>query len=131
MELGPIVYEDAWSAVERSVEVDGFRTDAGSSDRGLRRYQTHWRLRVGMGFGPGARSTRTRVLAEFEALETPGWRLRYCVERQQVLDISKTMNPEEDDWERVGQDQRMEERLAAKLRLQLGKPLLEAGDPRQ
>lgn len=134
MDLGPVVYEDAWSAVERIVEVDGFRTDEGSSDRGLRRYQTRWRSRVGGGFGPGARSSRTRVRAEFDPLEettTPGWRLRYCVERQQVLDVAKTMNPDEEDWESAGQDLQMEQRLAAKLRLRLGKPLTEEKGPHQ
>ena len=131
MDLGPVAFEDAWSAVERSVEVDGFRTDVGSSDRGLRRYQTQWRSRVGMGFGPGARSSRTRVLAEFDALDTEGWRLRYCVEQQQVTDMEKSMDPGADDWKTVGQDQRMEERLTAKLRLHFGKPLVEDSDVRQ
>jgi hypothetical protein len=129
--IGAVAYEDAWTAVQRIAEVDGYRVDGSGSDRGRRRFQSSWRARVGTGFGEGGRSTRTRVRAEIERTEDDSaWLVRYCVERAQVLDIAKNMQPEEDDWELVGQDAVMEERIAAKLELRFGRPSAAPGASR-
>ncbi len=102
-----------WEAFAK-VAVTGNLPAAGPlHDRGLGTYQSKWRTRYfGLGH-PG----RYRLQAEFE--EAPdregAWLIRFFVEQQQVDDLTKSLRPEEDDWEDFGQDKMSERILRARL----------------
>lgn len=48
------------------------------------------------------------------------WRLRFCVERQTVADMARSMNPRESDWSADGQERDLEDVIEAQLRLRFG-----------
>ena len=60
--------------------------------------------------------------AEFQPSETTtgGWRIKLRIERQQVFDMAKSMNPEDRDWKSDGQDVDAENRIMAQVKMQLG-----------
>ena len=53
----------------------------------------------------------------------PQWQIRFHVSQQNVPDMSRGMNPREEDWEDNGQDLDAEHRFDAKLRLEFGMKL--------
>ena len=120
----PVVpFEEAWTAVLDKATLNGFVSEiAGdeSTDRGLRVFHSRWIARE-YGF---RMSKRRRLHVEFASstAQPGGWVIRYRVEQQQISDIARSMNPEEDDWKPDGQDRDAEDRIAAQVRLQLGMP---------
>ena len=122
--IGKTSFEDAWTAVEDIAAIDGYPIDHAGTDRGLRVLRTKWRQRV-MGFRG---SERKRIHAEFDQGEEGEWFVRLCVERQNVPDMAKSADPEEEDWKSAGQDAETEQRLVAKLNMRFwGSPTRAGG----
>ena len=112
-QVGPVPFEDVWTAFQEFAETDGFPIDRAGSDRGRKSFVSMWRSRE----LPFRRSNRRRVHATFERLDEGGWLVRYYVEQQTVGDIARSFEPREEDWDDAGQDSEMEQRLAVKLNL--------------
>lgn len=116
----PLPFETVWNAVVETSSRHGFAADNSATDRGRGVFQSRWRTQT-QGFND---SHRLRVRAEMErgneADAGLGWRVRFCVERQSVTDMARSMNPRESDWTPDGQERNMEDIMEAQLRLRFG-----------
>ena len=98
----------------------GFRPDRAASDFGARRYVSQWRV---LYFGGGNnRPFRRRLHAEVKPVpkQVGRWMVEYYVERQTVEEMTRNMQPREEDWVPAGQDAESERRFVAHLRGALG-----------
>ncbi|MEZ5963035.1 MAG: hypothetical protein R3F56_04225 [Planctomycetota bacterium] len=115
-----VSFETAWNAVVETSTRHGFTPDDRGTDRGRGLFQSRWRSWT-QGFG---QSRRMRMRAELERAEAVDeslvWHLRFCVERQSVPDMARSMNPRESDWVSDGQDRDFEDVIEAQLRLRFG-----------
>jgi hypothetical protein len=108
--------DEVWSTVVRSAERHGLRTDHAGTDQGLREFRSVWRVRT-LGFG---RTNRIRMHAKVEPEAPPPpyrWLVRFRIERQDVPDMAKAMNPEESDWDAAGQESGMEDVVQRQLEM--------------
>jgi len=117
-------FEDVWNGVVETCSRHGFVIDERESDRGRGVFTSRWRTST-MGFG---QSRRQRVRAELipgsEAGARVAWQLRFCVERQTVGDMARSLDPRETDWKPDGQERGMEDIIEAQLRLRFGDRVL-------
>lgn len=126
LETPPLAFQDVWTSILLTARSDGYVEDVTSTDRGLRVFQSKWVDRGGFGFG---RSKRTKMHVEVDRpgdlppAVVPQWQIRFHVSQQNVPDMSRGMNPREEDWEDNGQDLDAEHRFDAKLRLEFGMKL--------
>lgn len=124
-------FENVWNAVVETSGRHGFALDESQTDRGRGRFQSRWRTWT-QGFG---QSRRLRVRAEFDRGEVvdehASWRLRFCVERQAVPDMARSMNPRESDWSADGQERDLEDVIEAQLRLRFGEGLVAPDRPKE
>ena len=116
-----VPFEEVWRTVLEKAQLNGFVSQiAGdeSTDRGLRVFHSRWITRE-YGF---RNTTRRRMHGEFLPSSTTqgAWQVRIRVERQQVSDMAKSMNPEDRDWKADGQDTDTEDRILAQVKMQLG-----------
>lgn len=124
-----VSFEDLWTAVVETATRHHFTPDSEGTDRGRGRFQSRWRVST-PGFG---QSHRMRLRAELEQqppadTAPPVWVLRFCVERQTVPDMARSMNPREQDWSGDGQDRDTEDVLEAQFRLRFGQSLRRSED---
>ncbi len=106
-----------YNALETSAQTEGYTPSQPDCDRGLGRYQSRWRQRAGFLGHP----CRFRLRAEIEpgGKIVDGWLVRWCVEQEQVKDLTKSAAPARDDWSKDGQDVEREAILGELLRKQL------------
>ncbi len=113
-------FEEIWNAVVETSSRHGFRIDERESDRGRGDFTSRWRTWT-QGFG---QSRRTRVRAELrsegQTEERMLWQVRFCVERQRVADMARSMDPREEDWSNDGQERDLEDVIEAQLRMRFG-----------
>jgi len=114
-------FEEVWTTLVAKASMNGFgpkSTGEEPTDRGLRVFHSKWVTRE-YGF---RNTSRKRMHAEFQPSETTtgGWRIKLRIERQQVFDMAKSMNPEDRDWKSDGQDVDAENRIMAQVKMQLG-----------
>ncbi len=131
--LPDVPLQDAWGTFERYARQTGHPAEPQETDRGLRIYVSKWSTRP-MSIGRrGGMGGRTRLRAEFVPLaesrahageSLAGWLIRFCIERQTVKDMARTMQPDEDDWSYEGQDTDLERQLEAHLRVHFKMPLV-------
>ena len=98
---------ELWTAVVDYVKSRRLRPDPAETDVGYRRFVTKWRggsysFRRGSRWRMYAQVVRSRVTDD-------GWAIEYYFEVQQVTDFTKSMRPEESDWEYAGQDGQKEQ----------------------
>lgn len=114
-------FGELWDGFVAIAERQGYMMDRRDSDRGLRVFVSHWRENPAP-FGMGS---RTRLHGEFERPEdgSPGWQLRFYVQRQVVKDMRPGFEPNDDDWSDNGQDRTREDVILGQLRLRFGQEL--------
>ncbi len=123
--VGPAKFREVYDAIDHVARTDGFLLDGGESDAGFGIWQSRWRnvtLRLG-------RSGRYRLRAEIQDdkdLRKDHFQVLYCVEKQEVKDLSRADRHTEDDWSSTGQDADREEIFRERLVRQLVRP----GTPR-
>jgi hypothetical protein len=127
-ELGErrVPFEDAWAALVQTCSRHGYVLSDRDSDRGRGTFTSRWRTWT-QGFG---NSKRTRVRAEMKSVTQAdaalAWEVRFCVERQRVADMARSMDPRESDWSADGQERDMEDIIEAQLRLRFGDSTIRA-----
>ncbi len=97
---------EIWRQVAGFATANGFREDSNETDIGRRIYQSRW-SGESVAF---RRGSRRRFHAQILPLEEspPKFLVQYYVETQHVADTSKNMQPQEHDWEFLGQDRLLE-----------------------
>lgn len=115
-----VPFETAWNAVVETSGRHGFSANDRDTDRGRGVFCSRWRSTT-QGFGE---SRRLRVRAELERGQVVeaqlAWRVRFCVERQAVPNMARSMNPRESDWEADGQETNLEDVIETQLRMRFG-----------
>lgn len=115
LKTGPLGYDDVYDAVELIAKTDGLVPQVAECDRGLGTWTSCWRERWETA---PARPARYRLLLEItkdKGSTQEGWPIRYVFEQQRVKDLTKSRDPQEDDWSKAGQDEEKEALFGARL----------------
>ena len=116
---GPATQAEVYDAIDYLARTDGFGPSA-ECDRGLAIWVSRWRVQqIGLG-RPGRLKLRAQIELDQSSPEE-GFLVRYWVERQTVSDLGKSLEPQEDDWEKDGQDVEREQLFGERLRRKLAK----------
>jgi len=119
--IGPAKFREVYDAIDHVARTDGFLLDPSESDAGYGTWQSRWRnvtLRLG-------RSGRYRLRAEIQDdkdLRKGYFMVLYCVEKQEVKDLSRADRHTEDDWSPTGQDADREQIFRERLVRQVRQP---------
>ncbi len=113
---------EVWRRFKKVASSNQFSEDVGESDEGKGLFISKWNTFV----APFGLSKRSRLQAYFErsqGADASGWTIYYHIEKQEVDDISKSFEVNEDDWSAAGQDRTREEIMLGQLRISFGQDL--------
>lgn len=114
MRSAPMTFGACYDGLVFIAQRDGFSADSLTTDRGNGSWQSRWRERqIGLG-RPGRYRLRAEVMID-EGNDATGWPVRFAVDQQKVKDLTKSLQPREEDWSDDGQDVEREAILGEKL----------------
>jgi hypothetical protein len=114
LQSAPMTFGECFDGLLFIAQNSGFAADVTQCDRGNGKWQSRWRFRQ-LGLGrPGRYRLRAEVMIE-EGSNAKGWPLRYVVEQQKVKDLTRSLEPAEEDWSSDYQDREAETILGEKL----------------
>lgn len=128
LQTAPMTFGECYDGLLYVATHAGFAVDASASDRGMGTLQSRWRQRQ-LGLG---RPGRYRLIAEVmidEGTAQKGWPVRYVIMQEKVKDLRKSMEPQEGDWSKDGQDRERETLFGEMLVRRVGpKPDAKGGE---
>jgi hypothetical protein len=108
-------FDDVWDACVETARTE-FWLDPAQTDAEGRQLTTRWRNDL----APFKQGRRRRAEFLIEDLPEGGGHLvKYCVVRQRNAEMSRPLEPAEEDWKGDGQDDLVEARVDQHLRLRL------------